>query len=132
MRHLTLKRVSETYKTTQGVLIDDEGFAICCTVENSPLRIPAGHYHVVPHVSPTQNKRLKGKCFKLMNVPDRTDILIHIANLPSELLGCIAPGLSFGAMNGEDGVFSSTNAMKVLLNEFVDGFVLTVRECGYD
>lgn len=61
--------------------------------------IPEGSYEVVRHKSPS-----KGECFALVGegvvIPPtegvRWGILIHIANWPDQLEGCIAPGLFFG------------------------------------
>lgn len=38
------------------------------------------------------------ECIELLGVPGRSLIKLHIANCPSELLGCIAPGLSRGVL----------------------------------
>lgn len=53
--------------------------------------IPDGVYRLTPHKSPS-----KGKCLKVHDVKGRTHILIHSANCPSQLQGCIAPGLTAG------------------------------------
>ena len=49
--------------------------------------IPEGTYHLEKHVSDHL-----GNCLHVLNVPNRSDILIHAANnAVRELLGCIAP-----------------------------------------
>ena len=53
--------------------------------------------------------------FKLMNVPNRTDIEIHIANRASELRGCIAVGTEFTVVESEFGVGGSKVAMDVFM-----------------
>lgn len=59
--------------------------------ENLPLlsRIPATEYALMWHVSPKH-----GECYKVMDVKNRTDILIHIGNYPDDTLGCLLPGTS--------------------------------------
>ncbi|MGL4915723.1 MAG: DUF5675 family protein [Aeromonas allosaccharophila] len=61
--------------------------------------VPAGTYRLVPHQSPKV-----GLCYALEN-PElgvtifgpskRSHILIHAANFPHELEGCIAPGIGW-------------------------------------
>ena len=50
--------------------------------------------------------------YEVMNVPGRTLIKLHAANKASELLGCIAPGLSMDIFGGEIGVTSSRKALE--------------------
>ena len=50
--------------------------------------IPAGNYDWRKWKSPT-----KGKVIEILNVPERSKILIHVANFVRELRGCIAPGM---------------------------------------
>lgn len=38
---------------------------------------------------------------EVLHVPGRTEILIHPANSPSELLGCMAPGISYDLTAGD-------------------------------
>jgi hypothetical protein len=69
--------------------------------------IPPGDYSVLWVRSPS-----KGWCYALANVPGRSGILIHSANLAgdvergwqTQLLGCIAPALRLGAMKNRRGV----------------------------
>lgn len=42
--------------------------------------IPAGIYRVVPHISPS-----KGKCWMLLDVPNRSDVLIHSGNFACDV-----------------------------------------------
>ena len=51
----------------------------------------------------------------LVDVPNRTDIEIHAANLPTQLLGCIALGESRGQVNGADAVMASQNAVDTFM-----------------
>lgn len=75
---------------------------ICYTLEltkwGHPCCIPKGVYHVRMYVSPrleALGKRGKAAwVWQLENVPNRANIQIHTANAPSELKGCIAPGLT--------------------------------------
>jgi len=49
---------------------------------------------------------------ELINVPGASDIQIHLANQPSELEGCFAPGSSTGQL---DWISNSGNAMDEIL-----------------
>ncbi|MFP4561567.1 MAG: DUF5675 family protein [Thiohalorhabdus sp.] len=53
--------------------------------------IPEGSYNAIRHRSPTF-----GPCLWLQDVPERTEILVHAANSPTDLNGCIGPGDSYG------------------------------------
>lgn len=73
--------------------------------------IPEGTYPVTCTVR-YSNQRL---ALLLHDVPDRTEIMIHVANRPSELRGCIAPGLRLGGLRGEFAVLQSAQAMDYLI-----------------
>lgn len=47
----------------------------------------------------------------------RTHVLIHKANKPSDLQGCLAPGVDFGFVGNEWAVVNSSHAFKVLMAE---------------
>lgn len=76
---------------------------------------PAGTYPLIMEKSPKfKNKLLP----ELKDVPGRSEIKFHWANLVSELEGCIAPGLIHQDING-DGVIDvkySGHAMDVILS----------------
>jgi len=56
------------------------------------------------------------RCIELFDVPGRSEIEIHIANKPSDLLGCIAPGRKLGGLDGERAVLASKAALQKLLH----------------
>lgn len=98
MPEITLKRGVSTPTGTYGSLIDEDQQHICFTLEkpwldNAPQSssIPTGKYECVAFNSPT-----KGAVYLLKNVPNRSMIEIHKANVYTELLGCIAVGTEFG------------------------------------
>ena len=82
--------LTRTHKSTDGIFgnmaIDIDPFK-CVTLENLQLEIPAGTYpvwyrwsndfqQIMPHII----------------VPGRTAVMLHWANWPKQLLGCIALG----------------------------------------
>ncbi len=62
----------------------------------------------------------------MMNVPNRTNIEIHPANLASELLGCIAPGDSLGKIDGIPAVLNSKQTFFMLQLTLPETFTLTI------
>lgn len=75
--------------------------------------IPTGTYKVKKHFSASH-----ALCFSILNVPNRTHILIHAGNKYSEIRGCILVGASFGDIDG-DGVIDVRNSRQTL-KEFLD------------
>lgn len=98
----TLQRIRQTSKATFGEMRDSSGERLCYTIERPWLGnqhgvscIPPGSYHVRLRWSPKHERNVYG----LLDVPGRSDIEIHSANLPSELEGCIALGTEFGEVS---------------------------------
>lgn len=89
--------------------------------------IPEGIYEVIKY-----NSYKRGECFRLLNVPDRSDILIHIGNFAAgnkvDTLGCILPGQYFTDINndGSIDVAESTKTMHELLELLPDEFKLYI------
>jgi hypothetical protein len=69
-----------------------DGLFECYTVENALLAIPADTYAIELYNSPMHGPDTP----QLKDVPGRSNIQIHAANFPHQLLGCIAPGTSHG------------------------------------
>jgi hypothetical protein len=53
-----------------------------------------------------------GEVLKLLNVPNRSDVLIHQGNYSRDTQGCILPGKKLG----KDSVQQSRNAMREIIN----------------
>ncbi len=117
-------------RQTTGVLFNEQLDELCKILELPWLDnvrrkscIPEGEYRVMAHQSPKF-----GACFWVRDVPGRSEILIHPANYTRQLLGCLAPGLDFGDIDG-DGVIdvkSSRKAMEKLLLTLPREFTLVV------
>lgn len=94
-----LIRYQFTDQSTIGKL-DLDGVFVCNTLErvadgkNVPNQsaINEGTYPMSERYSPHFGRNVIG----LSDVPGRSDIEIHVANKPSQLLGCIALGMSVG------------------------------------
>jgi hypothetical protein len=74
---------------------------------NESTAILCNTYEVVPHIWGHNGWQVP----MLVGTPNRSAILIHPANKPSELLGCIAPGIKFG----QDCVISSSLAFNKVM-----------------
>lgn len=108
----TLQRNSSTSLGMTGKLsTDDNGGFSCFTVErpwlnNDPAlhsAIPAATYRV-RRSNPYNEFPKHPGCFTITNVVDRTAILIHVANVFLDLLGCVGLGTSIGTMTLPSGV----------------------------
>lgn len=85
--------------------------------------IPEGKYEVIKHISPTF-----GKCFKLLNVKDRDNVLIHVGNFHFDTEGCLLVGSSFKDLDfdGLKDVTSSRKTLDKLLDVCPESFNLTI------
>lgn len=128
-----IDRMPEGDGATFGQLVDDEERIICKTVEKRWLDnhhdtscIPAGTYFA--HRRLAKDTRHGYDVFELEGVPDRANIQIHIANVASELLGCIALGTEFALINGQHGVANSRLAYAAWMkrNAGVDRIQVTI------
>lgn len=86
-RQAQLVRYAKKNNTLLGKWTSDSGF-VAYTIENAEDAIPFGSYQAYWRFSSKHKCNLYG----LKDVPGRTDIEIHSANLAEQLLGCIAPG----------------------------------------
>lgn len=112
------RKEEEKDGTFSSWLIDGEHF--CFGVErlwkknkNNVSCIPAGTYIASIITSPKH-----GRCYELIDVPNRGDIQIHSANWSSQLKGCLAPGKEIATFgNGIKGVTNSRETVKKLMDK---------------
>lgn len=118
MSQILIERMTFTDKSTIGELSIDGEF-YCYTLERTcrktkdsgPVAIESGRYKLGLHDSP----RFKRIVPILKDVPGRSFILIHPANKPDELEGCIATGMR----HGHDEIFDSRKAFDPLCQEII-------------
>lgn len=129
-----IRRFSHESKQTLGnlFLFDDDRLLLeCKTLElpwfnNATQKscIPVGEYKVVPRTSAKFKKH-----FHVLDVPNRSYILIHAGNYYWDILGCILVGDSHIDIN-KDGFRDVTNS-KITLNKLLvlspNGFNLTIE-----
>lgn len=141
MKHLLLERQPSTTDHTEGFLsFDDE---ILATIEqewrehpdgnpggeNDNSCVPAGKYELIPHTRQDEKKVVAlvnedlGVYYLKKDRPNdkgRYLILFHIGNWVSDIVGCIAPGLSKGPSIRGVMVRKSAIAMRRLM-DYIDG-----------
>lgn len=121
----TLQRTTQSDEGTFGAFSDPMGTQLCVTCERPPTGdhpcIPQGVYDVEAYESPTH-----GQVWQIMNVPNRTNIEIHAANWPAQLLGCIAVGESIDLIMGVMGVSNSDATLIMLRNTLPKAFELAI------
>ena len=105
---------------TYGEMLREDGSHVAYTCERSENDktnpcIPENIYLLERYNSPKHGPNT----WQFMDVSGRTYIQIHIANWPSQLLGCIALGVSFGDTpdESEHGVLSSGVAVGRFMKE---------------
>ncbi len=119
---LQLQRISNSLEATLGVLTDiSTGLPICLTLElpwkdnmTSLSCIPKGLYKVEKYSSDKYKH-----VFKILNVPSRTNVLIHVGNTADDTQGCILLGSQFGELKDKIAVLNSRGSLD-LLKKYVD------------
>jgi hypothetical protein len=137
MRKVTLTRTETGDEGTFGNLVTDSMFHVYSL--ELPWRdnavgkscIPPGTYRCEMRDSPKH-----GKCYHVLKVSGRTDVLIHAANwagdaekgFKSQLQGCISVGRAINTHIGQMAVLSSRDALKALEDDLDrEPFELTVK-----
>ena len=95
--------------------------------------IPEGNYTLSLRQSQVVTDSTDGEFiegWEVTNVRGRTYVMIHPANWPSELKGCIAPGDSYTIINNANAVTNSRDSFRKLM-ALLDGeesHSLTIRQ----
>lgn len=134
MKTVTLSRLfTGTHGTFGRITVDGKTWwAVEPPKTGAHPCIPAGTYPL-SYGTHHAGKPDSYPCYWVNDVPGRSAIQIHVANLASQLQGCIAPGLSLGMVtNGADqavGVMSSGDAFRIIM-KLLDGApaTLTITE----
>ncbi len=133
MKTIRLVRLDSNDYATYGQLIDGEGRQLCVTLElpwkgnaHNVSSIPAGEYTAHRRMSPKRGYEV----FELDNVPDRSNIELHIGNLVTDSSGCILLGSAFGLLGEKHGVIRSGEAFRAFMDAMrgVDSFTLVVLD----
>lgn len=129
METIILQRRPSTPNGMQGEMRRN-GSHLCFTMErpwlnNKPMvsAIPAGVYPVKRYSS----QRFPA-AFSIEGVHGRANILIHNANIMTELEGCVAVGDKLGVLQNLPAVLNSVNTLKMLRATLPGEFLLDVRD----
>ncbi len=127
-----LVREPSTPDGTLGEMFDPEGDHLCFTMElpwedNVPQKscIPTGTYTCVPH-----NSASHPGTWELLNVPKRSEILIHTGNTDADSLGCILVGRTIGSLGGKPAVLLSAVAFHVMKQTVPSTFQLEIENAS--
>ena len=115
MKRLYIRHIHETGNETAGffVFLDDDMTPLIHGVtlelpwinnQRNISRIPSGIYLITPEI---QEER--GKVFRILHVPGREGVLIHVLNYFTQTNGCIGLGERFTDINN-DGEKDITNS----------------------
>ena len=125
---LELKRFEFTENSIIGKLYIDGQFE-CYTLENPYLdnknnisSIPTGFYQWRVRDGALEGSKYDYKHIHVMDVPNRSWILVHIGNYPGDTLGCILPGTSYD----RDAVWNSKIAFDKLMGKVSEDGTLIV------
>lgn len=139
--HLILYRAYTPRGAFGRLVVGDQSF---CTVERPWLGnksdvscIPPGVYTLHKRVSGVVQRTTHGQYaegWEVTNVPNRSEIMVHVGNTIDDLEGCIAVGLSTGVLPDHErepqwGVLNSLAAFKMLMSllEAQDTWTLDIR-----
>lgn len=75
--------------------------------------VPCGIYPLVRRDS-WYGRKTYGYTYEIRDVPERSDILIHPANWPHELSGCVATGETIAKLRGERALLNSGGTFRAL------------------
>ena len=126
LKKYRLERELEEGQGIWGVMTDGEGLQ-WYTLENAEKKIPDGTYECV------RDYYYRGdyETFEVQ-VEGRDRILVHSANYPHQLEGCIAPGTGRGRKDNELAVWSSRKAhdqyMESLVGQDLHLLVITTKQ----
>lgn len=119
MLGLEIHRIYQTEELTLGIFFLNEKPSFISLElpwknnESQVSCIPIGEYLCVRRKASANITADIGEAFEIKSVPNRSDILIHVANYPKEIKGCVAIGMRWGW--NLEGVFDSKLAFKSLM-----------------
>lgn len=76
--------------------------------------IPLGTYSAKPHNWENATGRKFQSVWEILNVPDRSAILIHGGNTKQDTQGCVLVGLATGTLGNSPAILHSNDALKIL------------------
>lgn len=137
MSDYRIQRTQQDGYATFGDFFRPDGTRISRTCELPNADNPTGHRCIIAGRFLCRRRwSAKHGCevFEITGVPGRTDIEIHPANWPFQLLGCVAPGESIEVINGKRGVTNSRATFDAFMREMqgINEFWLDVVDVPRD
>lgn len=123
---IVLQRLAPHGTAMFGYFEDAEHRHVCVTLERMDKLIATGVYECKRDWHHPKDIAKRYIVWELQSVANRSDLQIHVANTPSQLLGCIAPGESYGTLDGEPAVLHSGKAFVRFMALTVDAETLTL------
>jgi len=132
MKKLTLIRYLEANGATLGILdgLSKEVFTLEDAWRNNQRRIsciPAGTYKVTPHGWEKNTPFKYKRTWRLLDVPNRSAILIHAGNFHKDTEGCVLVGMGLSIAGGVSMLKNSREAIELFRKEIGEnGFTLEI------
>lgn len=127
-KEYTLNRIIIANTAILGILRDENKFELCRTLEN-PYRattkdsaIPCGVYEC------QKDNTGKFQFYKVLNVPNRSNIEIHQGNYESDTEGCILVGETWSIVNNKLAITKSVATINKLKTILPEKFTLKIIE----
>ena len=131
---ILIDRITSNEISTLGILyvVSDEGYILyeCNTLE-LPYKDNQRNISCIPKGDYQGKKRWSekyGNHIHILNVPNRSFILIHPANFAKQLRGCVAVGIDFADIDNDESLdlIHSKKAMEDLLDVLPDEFPIFI------
>jgi len=118
---MNLKVIRATNSPTFGIMLVD-GMPVFVTLElpwmnNEPQIscIPTGSYTCRKRKASESITAGIGEAFEVVDVPNRSDILIHVGNTVDDIKGCILIGEKFGMIDWKPAILGSRSSYQKFL-----------------
>jgi hypothetical protein len=133
---LTLRRILSANNATLGILsgLPKPLYVLEDSWRNNQRSvscIPAGTYRVTPHGWDTGSPVKYKQTWRLLNVPNRTGILIHAGNTHKDTEGCLLVGMGMQVSQLASLVTDSRIAIDFMRKEIGEGsFILEIVDAA--
>ena len=132
MPTVVLLRVEENYDHgTFGVwIINSQVFCVTLEPRDEENKVNLSSIPVQQYICKRVQSPKYGEVFQIMDVPERTHVLIHWLNFDDQTKACVGLGKSFGWLGNRKCILNSKEAFNNFMDVMkgIDKFILTIRE----